>query len=131
TGTDSIKGGGGNQTFATQVARGQHIKIGDIAMDDVTVSVLPPGGIIQETDGVIGLELFSRYVVQVDVDKKELTLFDKETYQPPSDASVVPIRLVQNRMPFVDARVTIDGGKPVPIDVALDIGAGHAMWLNR
>jgi PDZ domain/Aspartyl protease len=130
SGQANVAGGGSTKAMAAQLAEHQRIAIGGIEIADVPVTMLPPGG-FKETDGVIGLELFNRYAVCVDVDNKELLLFDTKTYQPPAGATIIPIRLVHDRMPFIDARVTVEGGEPVPVDVALDLGSVHALWLNE
>jgi len=129
-GEANVAGGGSTKAMSARLAEHQRVEIGGIEIADVPVTMMPPGG-FKETDGVIGFELFSRYAVCVDVDSKELLLFDKSTYQPPTGATVIPIRLVHDRMPFIDARVTVEGGAPVPVDVALDLGSVHALWLNQ
>jgi hypothetical protein len=126
----SLSGGGSGPAVTARMAAAEHIKVGEYEIKEVPVIVLPTdAGLPRDVDGVIGAELFDRYVVRVDVDAAQLELFDFAAYQPPAGSTAVPIRL-RERMPFVDARVTI-GAHEVKADLAVDLGAGHAIWLNE
>jgi membrane-associated protease RseP (regulator of RpoE activity) len=128
---DSLTGAGGaGQTVASRVATASRIEIGGFAISNVPVIVLPArSGLPLDTDGVIGSELFGKFAVRVDVDEQRLDLFDSATFEPPQGSTVVPLR-VRHDMAFVDARVTVGSGEPVTADLAVDLGAGHALWLN-
>jgi len=92
--------------------------------------VLPPESkLLQETDGVIGAELFERFAVRIDVDRKQMDLIDPAALEPSPGSSTVPLR-IRDGMSFVDARVTV-ADQPVGADLALDTGAGHGLWLNQ
>jgi PDZ domain/Aspartyl protease len=129
-GADTLTGGGSGPAVAARVAEGQRIEVGGLALDGVSVSVLPAQIPLGGADGVIGAELFDRFVVRVDVDTKELSLIDKTGYEPEAGAGVIPLRLPEN-MAFIDARVVVESGDPITVDLAVDLGAGHALWLNQ
>jgi hypothetical protein len=126
----SLSGGGSGPAVAARVAPAERIQVGEHEIAEVPVIVLPKdAGLPRDVDGVIGAELFDRFVVRVDVDAERLELFDPATYQPPSGSSAVPLRL-RDRVAFVDARVTLGSQDAVTADLAVDLGAGHALWLN-
>jgi hypothetical protein len=130
--TDQVQGGGKGPAMTAQVASGQRIAIGDASLSDVQVTVLPPPhGFPSNAAGVIGLELFSRFAVRIDVDNHTLDLMDKNSYQPPANATVIPLRMEHGVFPFVDARVTIGDGPAEPVNIAVDLGASHSLWLNQ
>ncbi|HKW13186.1 MAG TPA: aspartyl protease family protein [Candidatus Krumholzibacteria bacterium] len=130
--TDQVQGGGKGPAMTAQVASGQHIAIGDVSLSGVQVTVLPPPhGFPSTAAGVIGLELFSRFAVRIDIDNHTLDLLDKDSYQPPASASVIPLRMEHGVFPFIDARVTIGDGPAEPVNIAVDLGASHSLWLNQ
>jgi len=129
-GSDQLSGGGSGPAVQARVAPSERITVGGIEISEVPVAVLPPqSALLQEVDGVIGAELFDRYAVRVDVDHKTMDLLDAKTFEPNPGSSIVALR-IRDRMAFVDARVTVDGGAPVTADLAIDLGAGHGLWLN-
>ena len=126
----TVRGAGGTGAgMSTRVARAAQITVGGHSIADVPVIVLPQNpGFPDDIDGVVGAELFERYAVRVDADRRQVELFDT-TWTPPAGSASIPVRL--DRKAFVDARVTVDGGDPVPVDLAVDLGAGHSLWLNQ
>src|SRR4029453_10386545 len=87
-----------------------------------------PDGLPRDLDGIIGNELFERFAVHVDVDGRRLELAASPA---PIDAgtAVVPLHVREGKI-FVDLRVATDGGEPQPVELAVDLGASHALWLN-
>jgi len=126
----NIRGGGSGGDFVTRVAPDARIEVGGLELTGVPIIVLPPESeLLQEVDGVIGLELFDRFAVRIDVDHLQLELIESAALEPAPGSTRIPLKLRENK-PFVDARVTVNG-KPVKVDLALDTGAGHALWLNE
>ena len=128
--TAHVGGAGSGGDFATRVAPQERIAIGGLELEDVPVIVLPPESkLLQEVDGIIGLELFDRFAVRIDVDRLQLELIEPEAVAPSPESHIVPLR-IRDDMPFVEARVTVVD-RPVKADLALDTGAGHGLWLNE
>jgi hypothetical protein len=130
-GADTLSGGGDGPAVAARVATADHIKVGGLTIPEVPVIVLPAeSGLPRDTDGVIGSELFEKFAVRIDVDRQRLELFDSATYQPATEAAIVPLRFREGSA-FVDALVAVGSGPPVTADLAVDLGAGHSLWLNE
>jgi len=127
----NLSGGGSGPAVTARVSQADHIEIGRLSIPDVPVTVMPGQSLLQETDGVIGAELFLRYAVRVDVDGKTIDLIDPVGYQPAPGSTTVPMRIREGGIAFVDAEVTVLGGQPVTADLAIDLGAGHGLWLNE
>src|SRR5262245_4959904 len=122
--------GGAGETTAATVALGTNVALGELRMTNVAAMVVPQEvGMPPGVDGVIGGALFFRYVVRIDVDSDRVELLDSASYAPPADACVVPLVRVPGAA-FVDVRVAVDDGEPIPARVVVDIGAGHALSLN-
>jgi len=122
-------GGAGESTQAL-VATGTSAALGELRMTNVAVMVLPenremPPGV----DGVIGGALFFHYAVRIDLEGERLELLDPSSFTPPEGACVVPLVRVPGAA-FVDVRVAVGDGEPIPARVVVDIGAGHALSLN-
>src|SRR5262245_2519633 len=123
-------GGGTGETTEAVVAKGASVALGDLRMTNVAAMVLPdPPQMTPGIDGVIGGALFFHYVVRIDVDRDRLELIDPKGYAPPPGACVVPLVRVPGAA-FVDVRIAIEDGEPIPARVVVDLGAGHALSLN-
>jgi Aspartyl protease len=78
--------------------------------------------------GVIGCELFERYVVTVDFQKQVVILNEPRTYRPPSAARRVPITF-DGRLPVIKTALTVRG-KKIPARLMIDTGASQALVLR-
>lgn len=79
--------------------------------------------------GVIGCELFERYVVTVDFRKRVVILNEPKTYRPPAAARRVPITF-DGRLPVIQAALTVRG-KKTPAKLMIDTGASQALVLRH
>jgi len=123
--------GGTGEATPARTADGITLAIGSLKILDARTTVLPkPPGFGAYHDGVIGAALFRHFAVGIDNDRGILTLRRPEAYRPPDGAAVVPLTLDQGR-PFIEARVRIGEGDPVPVDLVVDLGASHAVSLNE
>jgi hypothetical protein len=128
-----ISGAGGDgAAVPTRIATGAHVEIGGVALSDVPIiSLTAPPGFGSTQEGIIGAELFDKFAVEVDVDAHRLRLLDSGAFEPRKESSVIPLHLRRGSAPFVDARVAVGAGDPVPVEIAIDLGSSHALWLNR
>ena len=81
--------------------------------------------------GIFGYEVFANFVVNVDFQRREITLMkpDKYTYRK-RKGDRYPIT-IQDTKAYTDALSVFDGEKILPLRVVLDTGAGHALLLDR
>src|SRR6202008_2204271 len=89
-----------------------------------------PPGFAGAGDGVIGNELFDRYALRIDAEEKRLAGFQGARFVPHRQSTVVPLRM-RGHAPFVEARVSVGAEEPILADLAIDLGARHALWLNE
>ena len=73
--------------------------------------------------GVVGHELFHRYVVEVNYDRGEVVLHDPETYEYEGDGRIVHAD-IDGRQPFIEADVTAPDGATYQARMHVDSGAG-------
>jgi aspartyl protease len=82
----------------------------------------------REIRGVIGHELFDRYVVTVDYEKHVLILNEPRSFRPSSAARAVPITF-SGHLPVIKTTLTI-AGKRIPATLMVDTGASQAVILR-
>ena len=81
-------------------------------------------------DGLLGFDLFRRYVVEVDYDGRVLRLYEPATYGYRGPGALVPIESDKGKA-FIRARVTArQGDEPVDCLLTLDTGGGADVMFN-
>ena len=81
--------------------------------------------------GIFGYEIFANFVVNVDFQRREITLMKPEKYKyKKHKGDRYPIT-IQDTKAYTDALSVFDGEKSLPLRVVLDTGAGHALLLDR
>lgn len=128
-------GGEGVAAVTAAVQPGLDIDFGPVALLDQTVLAIPLDSVMCDAaidpppfSGVIGHELFSRYVVEVDHARGEIVLHDPDTYDYRGDGRVVPAE-ISGRQPFVQARVQGPDGASYEARLHVDSGAGIDLSL--
>lgn len=82
-------------------------------------------------DGVIGLGLFSRYVVEIDYAARRVNLYDPHSYQYKGSGTSLPLTIENNHF-YVPAKVAIGGRGTFAGKFMIDTGAVMAtLILNR
>ena len=143
--TQTIRGSGGSKLHTLKVAKNLlidieglqwPIKSAKIAGADVTQPITETLG--HSFDGMLGSFLFEKYVVKVDFQMPQLTLYPAQNFEYTGDGIVLPMT-IQNRKPYVDisiqasakslpkkGRFLIDLGSNRSIDIrgGLDIPSG-------
>jgi len=78
-------------------------------------------------DGILGLPLFSRYVVEIDYPSRRMRIFDPAEYQPSERVEVIPIRMTTG--PVVRGKLQVRGRAPVEADFQIDTGSAQVLTL--
>lgn len=81
------------------------------------------------TDGVIGNTLFGSYTVKVDYDKKIITLLDPSSFEADSTWEMISLTFNENKIPFLDASVSIAGDKEIDVSIYIDLASSEALEL--
>ncbi len=117
----NVQGAGGQATSASAVPIGK-LSVGEAALKAQSAFVIPlPEALV--CDGLLGTPFFQAWIVQFDYANLRLTLTPRAAFQPPADATAIPIRFV-NGIPELEA--TVDGIKG---RFKIDTGAGDAVTL--
>jgi len=82
--------------------------------------------------GLIGFNLFKDYVVEINYQDEELTLYKPEYYKYRDRRSdiIMPLHF-DGFKPFVRTTIVTDSMKTVPVKLLVDTGASDALWLSE
>ncbi len=81
-----------------------------------------------EIYGIIGYDVFSRFVVEIDYDHQVLRLHDPDTYRPRRTYTRVPLDIEYTK-PYVDTRIS-QRDETDSVKLLVDTGASHAILLD-
>ena len=82
-----------------------------------------------DVHGIMGYELFSRFVITINYDKKILILHEPEEFRPPRSSKRIPIEIIDTK-PYVKTSITMEDGVTIDAKLMMDTGASHALLLN-
>jgi hypothetical protein len=111
------------------------IDFGPISLLQQTALAIPLDTVLCRSDippppftGVIGHELFHRYVVEVNYDRREVVLHDPETYDYRGQGEIVAVD-ISGRQPFAQVQVQPPQGAAYAARLHVDSGAGIDLSL--
>ena len=79
-------------------------------------------------DGILGAEFFKRYVVELDYEKKEMSLYEPADYVYSGRGESLPLTFYHNH-PYVRARISLPGVEPVEGEFVIDAGSNYPVIL--
>jgi len=83
-----------------------------------------------DLDGIIGSEFIKNFVVELDYQKRTITLHNRDTFSYSGPGETVPIHLTSSGHPVLKAAITPADGGSISADVELDVGASGALELH-
>ncbi len=83
-----------------------------------------------EVQGILGYELFSRFIVQVNYDTKILTLTTPEHFKPKKSYQVIPIN-VEDTKPYITGHLSYCDQEKLELKLMVDSGASHGLFLDE
>ncbi len=82
-----------------------------------------------DVHGVLGYELFSRFIIKVDYQRKIMTLMWPEKFRPRKNYEMIPIR-IQDTKPYLLAPISIFAEHSLNAKLLVDTGASHGLMLE-
>ena len=125
-------GGAGGDPVPADIAAGVKIEIGNLQLVNQQAIVMPINKKVitsLESDGIIGYELFSRYLLQIDFENSSINLWSNTSEANSELGQKLNLEIRQN-YPFIQCYSEIKSGNEFPIDLVLDLGASHALSLD-
>jgi len=122
-------GGAGKGTVPRKHAAPIEVSVGAVRLHvaDPWVIDLSQAG-IRHVDGLLGADLFERYVVRIDPVQETLAILEPTTFRRSSGAAV-PLTLGSGRL-YVDMTLTVGGGISEVRRMRIDTGSGDAASDN-
>jgi predicted aspartyl protease len=128
---DARTGGGSVQTAS---ATGITLFVGNASLPDVTIVAIDlsglQAGLGRPVDGILGYDIFRRYVVEIDYAANTLRLHDPTAYRYGGEGDILPI-VIEDRIPFAQVQVLRPAGDGVDAKVEFDTGQTGAMTLVK
>lgn len=78
--------------------------------------------------GIIGYDIFSRFVVDINYDDDILTLIDSERFKKDKKSTEIPLK-IKGTKPFINASIK-QKDKRANLDIMVDTGASHASLID-
>ncbi|MFZ1917569.1 MAG: PDZ domain-containing protein [Terriglobales bacterium] len=75
-----------------------------------------------EVDGIIGSRLIDDFVIAVDYERRQLSIFEPDRYHPAKETAL-PVRVDEHGFHFIDATVVLPGVAPITGNFLIDSGA--------
>jgi hypothetical protein len=82
-----------------------------------------------DVHGILGYELFSRFVVKIDYAARMLTLMTPQKFKPSKRYTRLPIT-VEDTKPYYVAEVKINDTTSISAKLMVDTGASHGLFLD-
>lgn len=112
--TFGLPGGVVGHNMSMLVLKKDYLKLSESLGDDV--------------HGIIGYDIFSKFIVEINYDENVLTLHNPKKYRKNRRAIEVPIEL-RGSKPFVNATIQQDDQRTA-LDIMVDTGASHAALID-
>ncbi|MGB3849365.1 MAG: aspartyl protease family protein [Tunicatimonas sp.] len=81
--------------------------------------------------GILGYELFSRFVVEIDYMRQQVVLHRPDKFRPRKSFQKIPIS-VEDTKPYVEGAVLrLNDSTTLTTKLMIDTGASHSLMLNR
>lgn len=126
-GTIDVKGAGAGSVKAVRLAPADvKLQTLSLRLNDVLALDLSKAGSVVGARGLIGFELFQRYVVAYDYDRKTIALYEPKTYVYRGSGSRVPL-VVRPPRAFVSVTVAAPGVAPERHLLRVDTGSSDSV----
>ena len=123
----TLDGGAGAGTFEVAMTRGVFVKFDGLEFTNQTAAVFDLGSLEaiagRSLEGLVGRDLFSRYVVEIDYLGNKISLFDPQTYTYSGAGESIPLALRGDYF-LVRAKIELPGRSPLEGQFLVDTGGG-------
>jgi hypothetical protein len=82
-----------------------------------------------DVHGILGYELFSRFIVEIDYQKKLLTLMTPDRFRKRAKFQAIPM-VIQDTKPYIIVPLVLHDGTSIEAKLLVDSGASHGLMLE-
>ncbi|HKR01802.1 MAG TPA: aspartyl protease family protein [Pyrinomonadaceae bacterium] len=120
-------GGAGESTYEIRFARGVQVRLDGAEFSDQVLAAIPLAPLEpfagRKIDGLVGHDLFRRFVVEIDYEGQMVKLYEPQTYRYTGKGESLPLEVVNEHL-HVPAKVTMPGREAIEGRFVVDTGAG-------
>lgn len=129
-GQTPLGGGGANAVRTADVAVGGTLSLPGVTFSNQQLLVVTDTGYFKHwpVDGIMGKTIFDSCVVGIDYENLMLNIYDRSAFNFSSADESFDLTFTLG-IPVVEAAVTLDGSKNIPVKLIVDTGADLAMAL--
>ena len=124
----------GDGAVAASFVKGAEINIPGVKFSDLTLTVIDlrglEAGFGQPIDGILGYDIFARFVVEIDYGSQRVRLHEPGSYKYSGPGQPIPITIEDNR-PFIRGKIARLGARAVEGRFEFDIGQIGALTLGE
>ncbi len=130
-----LVGADGDRQIVAYVANGISLKLPGVVGQGQALLVLEEDYLQlknylgTDVHGILGYELFSRFIVEIDYENNMLTLHEPFSFKPKRKRKVLPLE-IQDTKPYIYTRIQLEDGTDIPAKLMLDTGASHSLLLD-
>ncbi len=122
--------GAGENPFTVTYSQGVSVSLEGVELNDQTVAATSLETLRRyagrDLDGILGFQLFSRYVVEVHYATGTVNLYEPQNYQYTGSGQILPATL-EGKHFCVRVRISLDGSEPLDARLLVDTGAGQIL----
>jgi hypothetical protein len=82
-----------------------------------------------DVHGILGYELFSRFIVEIDYERKLMTLRVPEKFRKRGKYHTLPMT-IEDTKPYIRTPITLKDGTKIDVKLLVDSGASHGLMLD-
>lgn len=133
--TLSMVGADGIEVIEALVARDISLRLPGIIGTGQSVLVLQEDYLLMskmlgsDVHGIIGYELFSRFIIDIDYENKIITFHDPNEFKAPRRFTEVDLS-IEDTKPYMRGTIVLRDSSKINSKLMIDTGASHTMILN-
>lgn len=131
----NLMGAGNYGPITAYVSNNINIDLPGVSADDNAMLILKEDYLMLENylgtrvHGILGYEIFSRFVVEIDYINRQLTLHKPEHFKPRRSYTAIPFT-IEDTKPYIRVPYKVNDTTYANLKLMVDTGASHALMLN-
>lgn len=130
-----LVGADGDRQISAYVANGISLKLPGVIGQGQALLVLEEDYLQlknylgTDVHGILGYELFSRFIVEIDYQDGIMTLHEPFSYKKKKLKNVMPLEILDTK-PYIQTNLKLKNGTTIAAKLMIDTGASHSLLLD-
>jgi hypothetical protein len=127
---DAVRGAGSGENKAAHVTAGERLSLPGLDLGKVATAIMDESREISlhHNKGVIGGAVFIPYVVKIDFEDFNVSIYDPELFAPEDAWEELPLAFGRN-LPILETTLCISEGGEIPVRLLIDTGGKPALAM--